>query len=231
MSTRPRVIIASPDLFECGAMADWLSAEGFEPIRRSTPRAALEEIQTRPFEILIADGGFALRDGLHAASRARKPQTPTILVTGDAASEPRASASRQFVYLPRPVERALVVCTVSMAIAESRPTRCSARKPVHRFNAVVHGVPSYIIDVSNEGLRLEMPQDRRTVLPPYFNVQVPLIGVAVTVQRMWARTLANGGAPVTWCGAALAPQNQPTAERAWRIFVDTLPTGGALQVQ
>ena len=227
MAVRPRVIIASPDLYECGAMADWLSAEGFEPVRRSDPRAALEEIQTRPFEILIADAGFALRDGLHAASRARKPQTPTILVIGDAASEQSASVSRHFIYLPRPVERALVVCTVSMAIADSRPVRCSPRKPVHRFNAVVHGAPSYIIDVSNEGLRLEVPPDRRTVLPPYFNVQVPLIGVAVTVQRMWARTLPNEGSLVTWCGAALSPQNEPRAARAWRVFVDTVPTWGS----
>lgn len=227
MGNLPRVIIASPDLVECGTIADWLSAEGFEPVRRSNPRIALEEIQTRPFDLLVADAGFALQHGLHAASRVRKPQRPTVLMIGDAAADHFESASRQFIYLPRPAERALVVCTISMAIADSRPVRCSLRKPAHRFEAIVNGVRSRIIDVSNEGLRLEVPRDRRTVLPPYFNIQVPLIGVAVTVQRMWAKTLAHEGEPITWCGGLLAPQNQARAARAWRVFVDTIPVGGA----
>jgi hypothetical protein len=230
MANLPRVIIATPDLVECGTIADWLSAEGLEPVRRSNPRVALEEIQTRPFDLLAADAGFALRHGLHAASRVRKPQTPTVLMIGGGATDHCESSSRQFIYLPRPAERALVVCTISMAIADTRPVRCSLRKPAHRFEAIVNGVRSRIIDVSNEGLRLEVPRDRRTILPPYFNIQVPLIGVVVTVQRMWTKTLAHEGEPITWCGGALAPQNQVRATRAWRVFVDTIPVGGASSV-
>ena len=185
--------------------------------------AATSEIRTRPFDLLVADAAFAFQHGLHVASRARRPLTPTVVI-GDAAVE-NESASGQVIYAPRPVERALVVCTVSLALADDRPVRRSPRKPAHRFEALVNGVPSYIIDVSNEGLRLEVPRDRRSVPPPYFKVRVPLIGVAVSVQRMWARRLGEETA-VTWCGGALS-QNQTKVTRAWMAFVDTLPLAGA----
>jgi hypothetical protein len=106
---------------------------------------------------------------------------------------------------------------------------------VHRFHAIVNGMPSYIIDVSNEGLRLELPADRRVILPPYFNAHVPVIGVAMTVQRMWARAGSEDGTAVTLCGGVLS-QNQVKAARAWRAFVDTIPLVGgpsvdSLQIQ
>jgi hypothetical protein len=223
MPSRPRVILALPELLESEAIADWLSAEGFEAVRRPTVRAATNEIQARPFDLLIVDAGFAFGHGLHGASRVRRPLTPTVVI-GDAGDQSEAM-SRQMICLARPVERTLLVCTVSLVIADGRPVRCSERKSVHRFEALVNGLPSYIIDVSNEGLRLEVPPGLRSVPPPYFNVHVPLIGVAVTVQRMWARRTGEGAA-VTWCGGALA-QNQTKAARAWLAFVDNLPKAGA----
>lgn len=221
MPNRPRVVIASPNLLEGEAVADWVSAEGFESVRRSTVKAAVDEIQARPFDLLIADAGFAFRYGLHAASRLRRPLTPTVVI-GEPAGQSE-SDSRQVIFLARPVERTLMVCTVCLVIADGRPVRCSARKPVQRFEALVNGVPSYIIDVSNEGLRLEVPRDRRSIPPPYFNVRVPLIGIALTVQRMWARSSGEGTA-VT-CGGALS-QGQTSAGRAWLAFVDNLPKAG-----
>ena len=223
MPSRPRVVLALPDHLESEAVADWLSAEGFEPVTRSNVRAATNEIQARPFDLLIADAAFAFQHGRHSASRIRRPVTPTVVI-GDAGVQSEAM-SRQMICLARPVERTLLVCTVSLVIADGRPVRCSERKPVHRFEALVNGLPSYIIDVSNEGLRLEVPPGIRTVPPPYFNVRVPLIGIAVTVQRMWARRSGEGAA-VTWCGGALA-QNQSKAASAWLAFVDNLPKPGA----
>src|SRR5438874_9774528 len=199
MSDRPRIIIASRDLVECSVIADWLTADGFEPVRRSTPRAAIDEIHSRGFDLLIADAAFAFQAGLHVKSRARRPLTPTVMI-GDQEAAHRNESSLQIMRLARPVERALLLCTVSMALADGRPERCSARKLVHRFDALVNGMPSYIVDVSNEGLRLELPHDRRLAPTPYFNVVVPLIGVGVMVQRMWARTTSGEGTTVTLCG-------------------------------
>ena len=230
MSTRPRIVIASPDRLECGVIADWLSPEGFEPVRRSTLRAASDELHVRSYDLLITDDVFAFQQGLHVVSRARLPRTPTVVLGDRSATMQSESINRQVMYLSRPVDKALLLCTVSMAIVDGRPARRSVRKSAHRFNAIVNGVPSHIIDVSNEGLRLELPCDRRSILPPYFNAQVPMIGVAVTLQRMWARTSPGQGTAVTWCGAALT-HNPAKAASAWKDFVDTIPIVGAASSQ
>jgi hypothetical protein len=220
MAQRPRIVIALADAAERGAVAQWLVEEGFDCVCRPNANAAADEMQSRPFDLLIADAAFAFA-GLHRVGRSSgHPITPTIVV-GDALVADRCEQSSWAMYLARPIDHALLVCTVSMAILDGRPLRRSVRKTVN-FAAIVNGIPAQIIDVSNEGVRLEMPRDRCAVPPPYFTVRVPIIGVGVTVQRMWARPRPGGGkAEVTWCGGALAA-NPSRSEGAWRSFVDTL---------
>jgi hypothetical protein len=221
MPLHPRVIVASPDPIECGVVCEWLRDEQLEPIRRSDPRTACEEIQRRPFDLLIADELFVFRHQLHQLSRARRPNVPTVVIGDGAAADECESRSRQIMYLRRPLDRSLFVCTVAMAMADGRPVRCSVRKPVQRVNAIVNGVPSHIIDVSNEGLRLEIPRERGSVPLPYFNVLVPLIGVAVTFQRMWMHQASTEQADAWWCGGSLV-RNQVRSERAWHSVVETI---------
>jgi len=221
VADRPRVIVALPNPVEGTAVADWLRAEGLEPVLRLTPRGAAEEMRDRAFALLISDAVFAVKHGLHAQGRARNPRTATILL-GDAGTSPQVgSVSGQVMYLARPIDRAMLTCFVSMALLDGRPTRRSIRKPIHRFDAVVNGVPSHLVDVSAEGLRLEVSRDRRAVLGPAFTVQVPLVGVAVNVRRMWTRS-SSDSVPTVWYGGALS-QNRPAIDQAWRSFVETIP--------
>jgi DNA-binding NarL/FixJ family response regulator len=226
MASRPRVVIALPDVAESAAIADWLSSEGFDCVRRLTVRGAAAEMQARAFDLLITDLAFAFADGLHRMGRSRNPTTPTVVI-GDMLAPAECEAARWAMYVPRPVDYALLICTVSMAILDGRPLRRSARKIVNRFSAFVNGTPAHIIDISNEGVRLELPRDGRAVLPPHFTVRVPLLGVGVRVQRMWARPWRGHRRPeVMWCGGALA-ENPGRAEDSWRAFVDTLPVAGS----
>lgn len=224
MANRPRIILALPDVDECATVAEWLVTDGFEPVRRPSPRTAAEEMRARPFDLLVTDAAVAVRDRLLAASRGRNPWTAAIVVGNGPMDDPRDALS---MYLIRPLARGTFVCTVSMAMMDGRPTRRSARKIANRFEAIVNGVPSHIIDVSTEGLRIEIPRQRLSIPPPYFNVRLPLMGIAVIVQRMWARTSpGQERAPITWCGGALSA-NRPGAEQGWRAFVDMIPTVGA----
>jgi hypothetical protein len=220
VADRPRVIVALPDPVEGAAVADWLSADGLEPVRRSTPEAAAGEMQRRAFDLLIAESTWAVGTILQTASRARNSLAPTILI-GKAIDRRSTAVNAQTMYMTRPIERAVLSCFVSMALIDDRPVRRSPRKTVHRFDALVNGVPSGILDVSVEGLRLEVPRDRRAVLPPYFAVRVPLVGVAIIAQRMWTRSSSMRPSTV-WCGAALS-HNRASSEEAWRSFVDTVP--------
>jgi CheY-like chemotaxis protein len=220
---RSRIVIASPHAAERDTIAAWLSSEGFEPVRASTAPGTVDVLRGVPFDLLISDYDFAFRDGVYAAARG-KSRTPIVVVGDvDAAAQSRVE-SRGASYVPRPAERTTLLCIISMALMDDRPVRRSARKPVNRFEAAASGTPCYLIDVSNEGLRLELPRERRSSPPPYFNVRVPLIGATMMVQRVWIT--APGGSPKSdslWCGAALA-QNSLRTEHAWRSFVDALPT-------
>jgi len=224
MAQRPRIVIALAEAAERGAVAQWLVEEGFDCVCRPTSSAAAEEIQSRPFDLLITDAAFAFGELQRIGRGCRKPAAPVVIV-GDALAAGRCEHASWAMYLPRPIDHALLVCTVSMAILDGRPMRQSVRKAVNRFEAIVNGVPAHIIDISNEGVRLEMPRDKCAVPPPYFTVRVPIIGVGVTVQRMWARPWPGGKPEVTWCGGALSA-NSPRAAGGWRSFVDTVPVAG-----
>jgi hypothetical protein len=226
VADRPRVIVALPHDGEAAAVADWLRADGLEPVLRSTPRAAVDEMRDRVFALLICDAAYAIRGGLHIQSRSRNPRAVTIVVGEPGSASPDGSVNSQVMVLARPIDSATLACFVSMALMDGRPARRSVRKSVNRFEAVVNGVPSHLVDVSAEGLRLEVARDRRAVLGPYFNVRVPLVGVSVTVQRMWTHSASSRQSSL-WYGGALAG-NRASIAMAWRTFVDTVPVAAGL---
>ena len=130
------------------------------------------------------------------------------------------------MHVGRPLDRAIFLCTVSMAILQSRPTRRSERRIANRLEAIANGVPSHIIDASHHGVQLQIPGTALSALPPHFSVRLPLMGVSVAVERVWARATTGRAVPGISCGAVLAA-NRPATEQRWRGFVDTLPVGGA----
>jgi CheY-like chemotaxis protein len=221
MEYRPRVVVALQDRAECAAVADWLTAKGCEPLPRAGLRAALGATDDQPFDLLISDAGLAALDALRKAERARNTRIPVILV-GNTPDPPKGQgADGQAMYLARPLDQAMLMCFVLMAILDHRPERRSIRRPVNHVDAYVNGLPVRVVDVSNEGLCLVTPPDRSALLPPTFSVRVPLVGVTVAVQRVWGRR-AKPGASTTWYGGALT-QNPLGAEQGWRSFVDTIP--------
>jgi hypothetical protein len=221
MPLRQQVIVATPNADEGEALSAWLYSEGFEPLSKPTLKSAADAVASQPFDLAVVDAGFALTGGLRAYGLARFRETP-VIVLGDAASATAcAPLGMQIMFLERPIDRATFICTVTMALMESRPDRRWPRRAIKPFEATVNGVTSFIIDVSREGVRLEMPRDRRMVTPR-FALRVPLIGVGVSVQRVWVRVprpAENVG--VMWCGGQLS-NNTVLADQAWERFIDTV---------
>jgi len=220
----PRIVIATSDLRESGAFTDWLHTEGFAPVRKILPEAAASDLQARACDLLITDMKLAAKDGLVETLRKspRNRRTPAVLIGAGPDAQARADAWGIY-YLERPVERASLVATASMAIMEGRPIRRSPRKTIGRFEAVINDSPAYIVDVSREGLRLEIPRDRNSSPPPpVFAVRIPMVGVALKAQRVWASTQTGD---LFACGATLAC-NDRKAEQGWRAFIDAVPTMG-----
>jgi hypothetical protein len=216
MSVRPIVLVASPDQTETSQLCDWLRAEALEPRPVGSLLAARHDVQARAYDVLLADAKFAFDGELHTLARNHNARAPLIVMGGDAAARARAERNGMF-HLERPVDQALLLCHVAMAIAEGRPQRRSPRRPIPPFEAIVEGTQAYIIDVSNEGLRLRLPRGR-SAPPPHFAFRVPLIGITLAVRRVWVSAAPADGA---WCGAEL---HQPAArmEKSWRTFVSTV---------
>jgi hypothetical protein len=127
------------------------------------------------------------------------------------------------MFVARPVDRATFVCSVSMALVDGRTPRRSPRKAVGRCAVTVDGVPSYLIDVSNEGLRLDLPRQGGHSPAPLFVVHVPVLGVALSVQRVWVSSPPPSVRSASaWCGATLA-RNSMRSEHSWRAFVASIP--------
>ncbi len=219
MSFRPRIVVATPHSTESKALTEWLFAEGFEPVRLADAGRLNKELSQGRIDLLTVDASWA--GAAINAVRPRHPQLP-IVVLGDADRVVEALfMARGAVYLTRPIVRDLLVCTISLAIAETRPVRRSERKPT-RLSVVVQGVPSEIIDVSKEGLRLEIPK-RSTVPAPLFDVHVPMLGVALNVRRLWSASAPPSTRDAVWYGGELL-NNTRRVELAWITLVDALST-------
>jgi hypothetical protein len=220
MSLRPRVVIASPDRAEVAMLADWLVAEGLEPVPARSLPDAIQEVQSHAFDVLIADGRYAFEGHLHSLARAHNARAPLVVLGG---KEVSASADRLGMFhVGRPIDHTILLCHVAMAIVEGRPPRRSVRKRIAPLEARVEGVDVYLIDVSNEGMRFEIPR-RKIAPPPQFALRIPLLGVAIAVRRAWMATAPTEYADAAWCGGELLQPNARALQN-WRAFVDALPS-------
>ena len=122
----------------------------------------------------------------------------------------------------RPIERAGLVFAVTLALAEGRPMRRSPRKRVSPFQGLIDGVPSRVVDVSHEGVRLVLAARHRSSLPPHFTLRVPVFNVAIAIQRVWVSAMA-GATSQLCCGGALSHNPQRSAD-SWRSLVDVTPS-------
>jgi hypothetical protein len=201
-------------------VANWLSENQCEPVQRSSPEGAAWDLHARPYDLLITDAIWATGNALKTTGPSGNPLPRSILV-GDA-TDRHTKALTETRYLTRPIDPVMLSCFVLMALMDhTRQVRRSPRKTVQRFEALVNDAPAGIIDVSAEGLRLEVTR----VPPPFFGVRIPLVGVAFIAKRVWTKAPSKG-ASTLWCGGALS-NNRGNAEDAWRAFVDTVPVIGS----
>jgi hypothetical protein len=221
--TRTRIAVASRSHVERTALVEWLDSGGYHGVPVPFPTAPAREIEALNFEMLILDSELMTVGSLIHVARYRPSPRPVIVV-GDEDVEAEVEAERRgATYLMRPLDKGAVNFAVTLALAEGRPMRRSARKPVPPMPAVIDGVPARVIDVSYEGVRLELAARDRATLPPFFTLRVPMFDVSVHVQRVWTGSGSTARTSGTlWCGGALG-MNQERAIVGWRTLVDRAP--------
>ncbi|MEO8678082.1 MAG: hypothetical protein ABI665_03495 [Vicinamibacterales bacterium] len=218
MSTRIRIGIACPITGERAAFIEWLDAAGYEPVPMLDLRSLASTMATRPIEVLLVDIAIVPVAEWPALMRTLGPNRPVILVA-ESGTAP-AAINRDASWLERPVSHESFLMSVALALAEGRPSRRSPRKPVAPLQSSVDGVNSQVLDVSLEGVRLELAGSPSAALPPVFTMRVPAFNVVTSVKRVWVTQPGRGGA---WCGGAVM-KTSPKAALAWENLVDNAPT-------
>jgi hypothetical protein len=227
MSVRSRVGVACPIPSERAALLEWLTSSGFAPVPMIDGESIGRHLESGGFEVLVVDADL-LRSAV-TMLRLLGPNRPLIIVgEADDVAAMADARRRDASFLARPLTPDTIGLAVTLALAEGRPARRHRRRPVARIPAMVHELPSYMIDVSYDGIRLEISEQHRATIPPFFRVQVPMFRVGVHVQRVWISTPPTPQPrPSIWCGVILR-QNSENATGLWRSLVDHAPASMAL---
>jgi DNA-binding response OmpR family regulator len=220
---RTRIAVASRSHVERATVVEWLESGGYQAMPVPFPAAPARDLEALAFEMLILSSELLGVGSLMHVARYR-PNPRPVMVIGDEDAEAEVEAERRgATYLTRPLERGALLFAVTLALAEGRPMRRCTRKAVPPMPASVEGVQARIIDVSYEGVRLELAEQDRAALPPVFTLRVPAADISVHVERVWTGIGSSARTAGTlWCGGALA-QNQERAIVSWRTMVDRAP--------
>lgn len=225
MSSYPvKIGVACPIPGERAAFSEWLSLAGYEPVPMISVDGISREMTARPIEVLIADVALIPMVELPRILKVLGPNRPLVLVGNpDQAIE---DVPRDATWIDRPVTRDTFLLSIALALAEGRPARRSPRRVVPRLTSTVDGVQSKVIDISQEGVRLEISGASSTVLPPYFTLRVPGFGVQAKVKRVWVAAPSRGA---VWCGGIVDKQQANSV--AWHKFLENAPGGSLMSIR
>lgn len=217
-----KIGVACPIPGERAAFLEWLTLAGYEPVPMLNLDTVGRDLNARPIEALVADVSLVSAADLPRIVKTLGPNRSLVLV-GDP-KDAIEDVPRDATWVDRPVTRETFLLSVALALAEGRPARRSPRKMVPKLLSSVDGVSSKLVDISAEGVRLEITGATPAALPPFFTLRVPGFGVAAKVKRVWVAMPAQGS---MWCGGIVERQAGKNAV-AWNKFVANAPGSGQI---
>lgn len=217
MSDEASIALACPQPAERASVTEWLTGSGYHPVNVSDLSRLDEEIQSHPFEALVADAALVPQSDLPGLLRRLGLNRPLVLL-GDARRVP-ASMLGELSVVARPLTREKLLLSVGLALAEGRPARRFARRKVEPISGSAHGQAVTVREVSHGGVGFDLPGARPNLLPPFFGLQIPDFGVHVLVKRAWLAPAAPGSMR---CGGTIEG-DMPGAKLKWLDFIREAP--------
>lgn len=173
--------LALPRAEERARVACWLRDAEMAVEDLSSPDDA--DVAGLGLDCLVADAGL-LMDGFLAVVRRHDRKLPIVALAEGRTGDPALARARVRV-LPRPVDAVAVTRGVAAVHLRAPVARRRGRSPVPRLPSKAGGAPAVILDVSADGLRLEVARGDQANLAPVFRVLVPMAAVEVVVRRAW----------------------------------------------
>ena len=156
MAANPvRIGVACPIPGERAAFLEWLTLAGYEP------DADAEHRHGWPRPHHAADRSADRRRVARFSQPTSRASSRRSARTGRwcwwaIRKTPSKRCRADATWIDRPVTRDTFLLSVALALAEGRPARRSPRKLVPRLMSSIDGVSSKVVDVSLEGVRLEI---------------------------------------------------------------------------
>jgi DNA-binding response OmpR family regulator len=224
MTHSRRVLVVSKNYHQRDQLVRWLASDGYDPIAVGEFQDARRELDTHRPDLLVADVKLDAYNGLHLAiwGRGKGLTTRSILIGEPDLVLQKEAERERAAYLTPPLEQKAFLTAVASLLSAYKPARRSPRKKV-ALEVTVDGVLASLIDLSYEGLRLQVRNAQAISLPSFFTLQIPSYDVVCRVQRVWTGRPSTTP-DVLWCGAVLPASSQDEATTAtWRHFVDAVP--------
>lgn len=200
---------------ESRAISAWLAAAEMEVETLVEACKVESNLSGRGVGCLVADGAL-LASGYLTSVRRHDARVPVVAVVDAGAQHDSALARAGVSVVTRPLDQAALVLAVSLAHGEGRQARRHVRKRSPRVPSRAGGAPATIVDISSDGVRLELPRAYAAHLGPQFRLEVPMVALDVVLQRAW---VASASADSVQCGAKLVNPNQ-SQTLAWERIME-----------
>jgi two-component system chemotaxis response regulator CheY len=202
-----------------------LSEVGYHVIGASAFKQAARLATSISSALLIAEWHMGSYNGLGLLNR--KPiGSPRWIGLMIAPSEPGQSVRNEAkdlgatAFLVRPLDPTELVEEVTRALAATELRGPARTSLTPGLSAEIASQQARVVDVTDDGLRLEMREPLRVPLPASLEVTLPTLQLSLTATTVWARRTMPS---VFWFGMKLAQQGSSEAHK-WRRIVHALRT-------
>jgi CheY-like chemotaxis protein len=216
-----RILVLDDDKHALSGIVELLREAGHMVTAAAAFDTAKGLLAINAYELLITDIRLRGFNGIDLVRQCHTdfPDMAIMIITGYDDDLMAMEASRYGAcFAKKPIKPAEFLSTVQACLAGVRRQRRWSRKRVTGpFRVTAYGHPATVIDVSYNGLCLEIASVDD--VPQVFDVQLPGIGLNLEVDVVWWRVSKARASLV--CGATLADDPTPAA-RTWREIVDRL---------
>jgi len=217
------ILIAVQDAEERSQIADVLSEVGYRVIVSTGFKHARQLLKATTPATLVADLRMGIYNGLQLVTDGRSGRarlSGVILTDGEDGGLAETARQLGADLLTRPVEPVAMLGAVSRALS-SVDVRRHARRRIHPgITCEVDGRLGWIVDASEGGLRIDLPDPVNTSLPASLQVSLPTLQFSLPAQMAWVAPTSS----MLRCGVILPAEESPEAA-GWRGVVRVLPTG------
>jgi len=223
LMSAPRVLVVDDDVVSMSETLRWLRTSGYLGAGAASAERAQAFLRNDTFDLMIAKTRLPLVGGsrlMHLAC-AEQPRLRVLLVGEEADARLEQEVQRcGGRYVLEPSSRTALAEAVASMLPGTRPQQRWRRKRFpRRFPVRVRDELGALIDVSYEGLCVEMPATDGAP-PDSFDVAVDAFDLHVRATKVWCERHDDHYR----CGAMLVARSDTDAR--WRMLVDLLPEPG-----